>query len=197
MKRQHETRMLLFLMTGTAFLFFAAAVPLSGFGFFLLAQAAGLVLGGITLVSLFRRYRGLRNCSRAASIYVLYVRDDRALFSPEGGGMSDGATNHELAESRPPTVRIQIPLFPPFIKGDEGGFSRPPLSFFTDTRTLPPDACFSIFRSSPVERSVQNRVLSERLEGMRKPVQCRHFSIDVGTLQIIFSCPSLLARSFL
>ncbi len=80
MKRQHETRMLLFLMTGTAILFFAAAVPLSGFGFFLLAQAAGLVLGGITLVSLFRRYRGLDLFS-AASIYVLYVLMI-ALFSP-------------------------------------------------------------------------------------------------------------------
>jgi len=80
MKRQHETRMLLFLMTGTAILFFAAAVPLSGFGFFLLAQVAGLVLGGITLVSLFRRYRGLDLFS-AASIYVLYVLMI-ALFSP-------------------------------------------------------------------------------------------------------------------
>jgi len=80
MKRQHDTRMLLFLMTGTAFLFFAAAVPLSGFGFFLLAQAAALVLGGITLVSLFRRYYGLDLFS-AVSIYVLYVLMI-ALFSP-------------------------------------------------------------------------------------------------------------------
>ena len=80
MKRQHDTRMLLFLMTGAAFLFFAAAVPLSGFGFFLLAQAAAMVLGGITLVSLFRRYHGLDLFS-AASIYVLYVLMI-ALFSP-------------------------------------------------------------------------------------------------------------------
>lgn len=72
--------MLLFLMTGTAFLFLAAAVPLSGFGLFLLAQAAGIVLGGVTLVSLFRRYRGLDLFS-AASIYVLYVLMI-ALFSP-------------------------------------------------------------------------------------------------------------------
>lgn len=80
MKRQHETRMLLFLMTGTAFLFLAAAVPLSGIGFFLLAQAVGLGLGGLTLVSLFRRYHGLDLFS-AASIYVLYVLMI-ALFSP-------------------------------------------------------------------------------------------------------------------
>lgn len=80
MKRQHDTRMLLFLMTGAAFLFFAVAVPLSGFGFFLLAQAAAMVLGGITLVSLFRRYRGLDLFS-AASIYALYVLMI-ALFSP-------------------------------------------------------------------------------------------------------------------
>ena len=80
MKRQNDTRMLLFLMTGTAFLFLAAAVPLSGVGFFLLAQATALVLGGLTLVSLFRRYRGLDLFS-AASIYVLYILMV-ALFSP-------------------------------------------------------------------------------------------------------------------
>jgi hypothetical protein len=80
MKRQHETRMLLFLMTGTGFLFLAAAVPLSGLGLFLLAQAVGLVLGGGTLISLFRRYNGLDLFS-AASIYVLYVLMV-ALFSP-------------------------------------------------------------------------------------------------------------------
>lgn len=80
MKRQNDTRMLLFLMTGTAFLFLAAAVPLSGVGFFLLAQAAALCLGGATLVSLFKRYHGLDLYS-AASIYVLYVLMI-ALFSP-------------------------------------------------------------------------------------------------------------------
>lgn len=80
MKRQHETRMLLFLMTGTGFLFLAAAVPLSGLSLFLLAQAVGLVLGGGTLISLFRRYHGLDLFS-AASIYVLYVLMV-ALFSP-------------------------------------------------------------------------------------------------------------------
>jgi len=80
MKRQNDTRMLLFLMTGTAFLFFAAAGSLSGVGFFLLAQAAALLLGGATLVSLFKRYHGLDLYS-AASIYVLYVLMI-ALFSP-------------------------------------------------------------------------------------------------------------------
>ena len=80
MKRQHETRMLLFLMTGLAFLFAAAVVPLSGISMFLAAQAAGLILGGVTLVSLFNRYRGLDLFS-AASIYFLYILMI-ALFSP-------------------------------------------------------------------------------------------------------------------
>ena len=80
MKRQNDTRMLLFLMTGSAFLFLAAAVPLSGAGLFLAAQAAALALGGVTLVSLFKRYRGLDLFS-AALIYLLYVLMI-ALFSP-------------------------------------------------------------------------------------------------------------------
>ncbi len=80
MKRQHETRMLLFLMTGMAFLFLAAVVPLSGVSMFLAAQVAGLILGGFTLVSLFNRYRGLDLFS-AASIYFLYILMI-TLFSP-------------------------------------------------------------------------------------------------------------------
>ncbi len=46
MKRKDDTRMLRFLVTGAAFLFIAAAVPLSGAGLFLAAQAAALALGG-------------------------------------------------------------------------------------------------------------------------------------------------------
>ena len=72
--------MLLFLMTGLAFLFAAAVVPLSGISLFLAAQVAGLFLGGVTLVSLFNRYRGLDLFS-AASIYFLYILMI-ALFSP-------------------------------------------------------------------------------------------------------------------
>ena len=80
MKRQHDTRMLLFCMTGSAFLFIAAAMSLSGVDLFLAAQAAALILGGVTLVSLFKRYHGLDLFS-AALIYLLYVLMI-ALFSP-------------------------------------------------------------------------------------------------------------------
>ena len=72
--------MLLFLMTGMAFLFVAAVLPLSGVGLFLAAQIAGLILGGVTLVSLFNRYSGLDLFS-TASIYFLYILMI-ALFSP-------------------------------------------------------------------------------------------------------------------
>jgi len=80
MKRQGETRMLLFVMTGMAFLFVAAVVPLSGFSIFLAAQVIAIVLGGITVVSLFKRYRGLDLIS-AASIFFLYILMI-TLFSP-------------------------------------------------------------------------------------------------------------------
>ncbi|HNQ01162.1 MAG: hypothetical protein KBH73_10220 [Syntrophobacterales bacterium] len=80
MKRKDDTRMLRFLVTGAAFLFIAAAVPLSGAGLFLAAQAAALALGGGILVSLYKRYRGLDLFS-AALIYLLYVLMI-ALFSP-------------------------------------------------------------------------------------------------------------------
>ena len=80
MKRQGETRMLLFVMTGMAFLFVAAVVPLSGFSLFLAAQVIAIVLGGITVVSLFKRYRGLDVFS-AASIFFLYILMI-TLFSP-------------------------------------------------------------------------------------------------------------------
>jgi hypothetical protein len=80
MNRQGETRMLLFVMTGMAFLFVAAVVPLSGFSFFLTAQIIAIVLGGITIVSLFRRYRGLDLFS-AGFIFFLYIFMV-ALFSP-------------------------------------------------------------------------------------------------------------------
>jgi len=80
MKRQGETRMLLFVMTGMAFLFVAAAVPLSGVSIFLAAQVIAMALGGITVVSLFRRYRGLDLFS-AASIFFLYILMV-SLFSP-------------------------------------------------------------------------------------------------------------------
>ena len=80
MKRQGETRMLLFVMTGMAFLFVAVAVPLSGVSIFLAAQVIAMALGGITVVSLFRRYRGLDLFS-AASIFFLYILMV-SLFSP-------------------------------------------------------------------------------------------------------------------
>ena len=80
MKRQGETRMLLFVMTGMAFLFVAAAVPLSGVSIFLAAQVIAMALGGITVVSLFRRYRGL-DLFTAASIFFLYILMV-SLFSP-------------------------------------------------------------------------------------------------------------------
>jgi len=72
--------MLLFVMTGMAFLFVAAVVPLSGASLFLAAQIIAIALGGITVVSLFRRYRGLDLLS-AASIFFLYILMV-ALFSP-------------------------------------------------------------------------------------------------------------------
>ena len=80
MKRQGETRMLLFVMTGMAFLFVAAVVPLSGFSIFLAAQVIAIVLGGVTVVSIFKRYSGLDLFS-AASIYFLYILMV-SLFSP-------------------------------------------------------------------------------------------------------------------
>ena len=80
MKRQGETRMLLFIMTGMAFLFVAVVVPLSGISLFLVAQVVAIVLGGITIVSLFKRYRGLDLFS-AASIFFLYILMV-SLFSP-------------------------------------------------------------------------------------------------------------------
>ena len=80
MKRQGDTRMLLFVMTGMAFLFVAAVVPLSGISLFLVAQVFAIVLGGVTIVSLFKRYRGLDLLS-AASIFFLYILMV-SLFSP-------------------------------------------------------------------------------------------------------------------
>lgn len=80
MKRQGETRMLLFVMTGMVFLFVAAVLPLSGFSLFLAFQVVAIVLGGITLISLFKRYRGLDLVS-AGSIFLLYILMV-ALFSP-------------------------------------------------------------------------------------------------------------------
>lgn len=72
--------MLLFVMTGMAFLFVAVAVPLSGVSIFLAAQGVAIVLGGITVVSLFKRYSGLDLVS-AACIFFLYILMV-ALFSP-------------------------------------------------------------------------------------------------------------------
>jgi hypothetical protein len=80
MKRQGETRMLLFVMTGMAFLFVAAVVPLSGVSIFLAAQVVAIVLGGITVVSLFKRHRGLDLFS-AVFIFFLYILMV-SLFSP-------------------------------------------------------------------------------------------------------------------
>jgi hypothetical protein len=80
MKRHGETRMLLFAMTGMACLFVVAIIPLSGFSLFLAAQIIAIVLGGITLISLFRRYRGLDLFS-AACIFFLYILMV-TLFSP-------------------------------------------------------------------------------------------------------------------
>jgi NhaP-type Na+/H+ or K+/H+ antiporter len=48
MKRQGETRMLLFVMTGMAFLFVAAVVPLSGFSIFLAAQVIAITAAWIS-----------------------------------------------------------------------------------------------------------------------------------------------------
>ncbi|HTZ40823.1 MAG TPA: hypothetical protein VMB77_11715 [Syntrophales bacterium] len=80
MKRQGETRTLLFVMALMALLFVAAVVIFSGFSLFLTAQIVAVVLGGVTLVSLFRRYRGLDLFS-AASIFFLYILMV-TLFSP-------------------------------------------------------------------------------------------------------------------
>jgi ABC-type polysaccharide/polyol phosphate export permease len=80
MKRQDDTRKLLVIMAVMACLFVAAAVSLSGLGLFLVAQVVAIGLGGFTLVSLFRRYRGLDVISGACMflLYILMV----ALFSP-------------------------------------------------------------------------------------------------------------------
>ena len=80
MKRQGETRTLLIVMAVMALLFVAVVVILSGFSLFLTAQIVAVVLGGVTLVSLFRRYRGLDLVS-AASIFFLYILMV-TLFSP-------------------------------------------------------------------------------------------------------------------
>jgi hypothetical protein len=80
MKRQDDIRKLLFIMAGMAFLFIAAVVPLTGIGLFLVAQVVAIGLGGFTIVSLFRRYRGLDVVS-ATTIFLLYVLMV-ALFSP-------------------------------------------------------------------------------------------------------------------
>ena len=80
MKRRDETRKLQFVLSGMAILFIAAVVPLSGFSIFLAAQVIATGLGGITLVSLFRRYRGLDLLS-AAFIFFFYILMI-ALFSP-------------------------------------------------------------------------------------------------------------------
>jgi hypothetical protein len=88
-KRQDETRKLLFIMAGMT-VFFVAVVPcLSGSGLFLAVQFVAILLGGITLVSLFRRYRGLDILS-AASIFFLYSLMV-ALFSP---GVVDALANY-------------------------------------------------------------------------------------------------------
>jgi hypothetical protein len=55
-------------------------LPLSGFSIFLAAQVIAIILGGITVVSLFKRYNGLDLFS-AASIYFLYILMV-SLFSP-------------------------------------------------------------------------------------------------------------------
>ena len=102
MKRQGETRMLLFVMTGMAFLFVAAVVPLSGISLFLVAQVIAIVLGGITIVSLFKRYRGLDLFS-AASIFFLYILMV-SLFSP-GVVQCPGCLPHEVADSQQPYRR--------------------------------------------------------------------------------------------
>ncbi len=55
-------------------------MPLSGLSLFLAAQVIAIVLGGITVVSLFRRYSGLDLFS-ATSIFFLYILMV-SLFSP-------------------------------------------------------------------------------------------------------------------
>jgi hypothetical protein len=79
-KRQDETRKLFFIMAGMTVLFVAVVLSLSGINLFLVFQILAIVLGGITLVSLFGRYRGLDIFS-AASIFFLYILMV-ALFSP-------------------------------------------------------------------------------------------------------------------
>jgi hypothetical protein len=79
-KRQNETKKLLRVMAGMTVLFVAIAASLSGINFFLAAQIVAVVLGGITLVSLFWRYSGLDIFS-AASIFFLYILMV-TLFSP-------------------------------------------------------------------------------------------------------------------
>ncbi len=80
MERPDETRKLLYIMAGMAVLFVLLAWPLSGIGLFLAAQIVAIALGGITLVSLFGRYRGIDLFS-AGSIFLLYLLMV-ALFSP-------------------------------------------------------------------------------------------------------------------
>ncbi len=67
-------------MAGMTVLFVAAVLGLAGISLFLMIQIVAIVLGGITLVSLFGRYRGLDILS-AASIFFLYIAMV-ALFSP-------------------------------------------------------------------------------------------------------------------
>jgi hypothetical protein len=80
MKRQGETKKLLFVMAGMTVLFVVAVPCLSGISLFLAVQITAIILGGITLVSLFWRYSGLDIFS-AASIFFLYILMV-ALFSP-------------------------------------------------------------------------------------------------------------------
>jgi hypothetical protein len=89
LKRQGETRKLLFIMAGMTVLFLAVVPCLSGINLFLAAQIAAITLGGVTLVSLFGRYRGLDILS-AASIFFLYILMV-ALFSP---GVVDALANY-------------------------------------------------------------------------------------------------------
>ncbi|HET6488202.1 MAG TPA: hypothetical protein VFG28_00460 [Syntrophales bacterium] len=79
-KRQDETKKLLFVMAGMTVLFVAAVPYFSGISLFLAVQVVAIILGGITLVSLFWRYSGLDIFS-AASIFFLYILMV-ALFSP-------------------------------------------------------------------------------------------------------------------
>jgi hypothetical protein len=79
-KRQGETKKLLCVMAGMTVLFVVAVPCLSGINLFLAVQIIAIILGGITLVSLFWRYSGL-DIFTAASIFFLYILMV-ALFSP-------------------------------------------------------------------------------------------------------------------